>query len=282
MKIVISIQSFHVGMDRLKRGGYQVVTNDKGKRLDESELTNMMDDQVIGIIAGGEKITKRVMDSACNLKAISRVGIGVDNIDMDYARERGINVLTVSSHINAVAEHTLALILTSLKNITKDKREIGYLLKGKTVGIVGYGRVGQRLEELLVPFGLTILRCDTVRKDIYKYTSLEELLKKSDIISIHCPLTKQTAGMFDFKEFRLMKENVLLVNTARAEIVNEDALIEAVKSKSMRVALDVVNHPERFRFRGLEVIITPHTASYTIETRKQMEKDAMNKLLRAI
>lgn len=278
MKIVISIQSFHSNTNQLR--GCEVIYNEKGRRLTEAELTTMMDGYVVGIIAGGEPITKKVMDAAPHLKAISRVGIGVDNIDIDYAKERGIKVLTVLSHVDAVAEHTLALILASLKNITKDRKEMGTLLKGKSVGIIGYGKVGQRLEELLVPFGVTIHRCDIFDKGIYKYISLAELLKKSDIVTIHCPLTNQTRGMIDFEEFNLMKETVLLVNTARAEIIDEDALLYAIKNRSMKVALDVVKHPERFKDLG--VIITPHTASYTRETRRQMETDAMKNILQVI
>ena len=282
MKVVISSISFgnpwNDPTEKLREKGYHIITNNEHRKLSEEELINMMDKEVVGIVAGTEQITKKVMESAPNLKVISRFGIGIDNIDIDFAKKKGIVIHMTHSHVDAVAEHTLALILASYKNITSKEKFLGTLLRGKSIGIIGYGSVGKRLEELLKPFDMKIYIYDIKKEANTVFTPLDCLLKHSDIITIHCPLTESTTNLIGGGEIALMKNDVLLVNTARAGIIDEDALFGAMNHKPIHIALDVVQNRELFE-RCDKTIITQHTASYVNETRILMENEAINNLL---
>ena len=274
-KVVISSQSFDEDYSRLEGKGYRVI---QCYSSDGSLEREIMDKDVVGIIAGTEKITAEVMECTPNLKVISRYGVGIDNIDLEYTKKHNIEIYTTDTHVNAVAEHTITLILAHLKNLTHNCKTKNNLLKDKTVGIVGYGKVGQRLNELLKPFGVKILRYDIKESTRHHYVSLEEILKESDIITLHCPLTKETINMIDYKKFACVKDNIILINTARSVIINEDDLLVFANDIHHKIALDDVLHPHLFD--GYKnVIITHHEASFTHETRKEMAEQAIDNLL---
>lgn len=274
-KVVISSKSFDESYNRLKDKGYKVVLDISSEGVLKGEV---VDEDIVGIIAGTEKITVRIMEHAPNLKVISRYGIGTDNIDLEYAKEHNIKICTTDTHVDAVAEHTIALIFAQLKNLTRTCKTKNDLLKGRTIGIIGYGRVGQRLYELLKPFGVEVLRYDIKKSTCHSYVSLEELLIKSDIITLHCSLTEETINMIGYDEFSLIKDDVVLINTARARIINESALLDFALSTHHKIALDNVLHPYLFKDYK-NVIITSHEASYTHETRKKMAEQAIDNLL---
>ena len=269
-KIIISSKSFDEDYSKLLEKGYNVIQ----KSLSEE----VIDRDVVGIIAGTEKITAKIMERTPNLKVISRYGVGTDNIDLEYTKKHNIEIYTTDTHVDAVAEHTITLILAHLKNLTNNSKTKNNLLKGKTVGIIGYGKVGQRLYELLKPFRVKILRYDIKESTHHHYVRLEEILKKSDIITLHCPLTKETINMIDYEDFFLMKDKVILINTARAKIINESALLDFAKDSDHKIALDDVPHSNLFTDYK-NVIITRHEASYTYETRKEMAEQAIDNLL---
>ena len=279
-KIVISSRSFNEDYDILKEK-YEIDFNYSSKKVNEAEMKDKMDDNVVGIIAGTEPITKFVMESAPNLKVISRYGTGTDNIDLDYTKKHGIKVFTTDAHVDAVAEHTLMFMLAHLKNIVDIDKTKNNMLKGKIVGIIGYGRVGQKVHKLVSAFGAKVATYDVFMAEYNHSVSLKTLLEKSDIITLHLPLTSDTTNMIDYEQFDLMKEGTIFINTARARIVNESALLDFAKNKYNKVALDVCLHPELFEDMR-NVLITDHEASYTHETRKEMAEQAIDKLLEGL
>ncbi|MCS7202772.1 MAG: D-isomer specific 2-hydroxyacid dehydrogenase family protein [Dictyoglomus sp.] len=227
---------------------------------------------------------------------ITRHGIGYDNIDIKSATEKGVIVTKVSGEIEreAVAETAIALLMSVIRKIReaslkvkegkwKERAKfIGWEIKGKTVGVIGFGNIGSRVGEILKKgFDAKILVYDPylseeeIAKRGGEKVSLEELLKNSDIISLNCSLTSENYHMLSFKEFSLMKDGVFIVNTARGELIDEKALISALElGKVGGVGVDVVegepideNHP-LLKFEN--VVITPHISAYTYEALKAM------------
>lgn len=277
-KVVISSGSFDEDYSRLEDAGYTV----DNVFLSEKELRKQcMNKNVVGMIVGTEKIDAKTMGCSPNLKVISRYGVGINNIDLEYVKKHGIKIYTTDTHVDAVAEHTLTLILAHLKNFADVDKTKNNLLKGKIVGIIGYGKVGQRLHKLIKPFGVKVLRYDIKKSHCFSYVGIKELLTESDIITLHCPLTKETTNMIDYEEFSLMKNNVILINTARARIINESALLDFADTTCHKIGLDDVLHPHIFADH-INVIVTRHEASYTYETRKEMADQAIDNLLEGL
>jgi len=304
MKVLISSRSFGKinsgAIELLKNQGLEPIINPYGKKLSEQEILDLLDDSV-GIIAGTEKITEKVISYNNQLKVISRYGIGLDNIDIKAANEKNVIVFnTPETPKIAVAELTLTLILSLLKkvvnadkNIKKGewKPEIGNLLSGKTVGVIGLGRVGKQLVKFLSPYNVKILAYEIkpddefVSKNNINLLSLEELISNSDIVTIHCPLTENTKHMISEKELKNMKENAILINTARGGLVDEIALYNILKEKIIAgAAIDAFeDEPNTGKLKELDnVILTPHLGTYTVETRKQMEIEAAENLIKGL
>ena len=304
MKVLISSRSFgnfdSEAINLLKNAGLEPVLNPYGRILVEDELIALSKDAV-GIIAGTEKITRKVIEHAKSLKVISRYGIGVDNIDLKASKERKIIVCnTPEAPIQAVAELTIALILNLLRRICEIDRDfhsnvwraqMGNLLEGKKIGVIGLGRIGKRLVELIEPFDVGILTYEIKTDDKFikrhniELVSLEELISESDIISLHIPLTDENKNIIGKKELSIMKKNVLIINTARGGLIDEKALIDALEMKSIGgVAIDAFE-VEPYKGRLLEfnnVILTPHIGSYTKETRKKMEIETVENMINAL
>jgi len=281
-KIVISSRSFDTEYEKLEKAGY--IVRKHYVKIDEDDL----DETVVGIIAGTEPLPEYLLKCAPNLKVISRFGVGTDNIDMDYVKKHNIKIFTTTKHVDAVAEHTITLILSQLKNMKCIDKTQNRMLKGKTVGIIGYGKVGKRVSELVCAFGANSIFYDTAninytfkKNEGGKTKTLEELLEKSDIITLHCPQTQDTINMIDYEQFALMKKDVIFVNTARARIVNEAALYDFAQDYDHKIALDVCLHPEWFEDIK-NVLVTEHEASYTYSTRKEMAEEAIDNLLEGL
>lgn len=304
-KVLISSRSFgriNSGATQLlKDNGFIPVVNPKGEKLNENQILELIDDEVVGIIAGTEQITKKVIEKSSNLQVISRYGVGIDNVDVDFAKEKNISVInTADAPSLAVAELTLSLTLHLLKRIgVCDRRlrqntwkgEVGNLLTGKTFGIVGLGRIGKKVVELLEPFHVQIFAYDPhpdnnfiSKKDI-TLTDLDKLISSSDIISLHLPLNNETRYIISKKELSKMKENIIIINTARGGLINEDDLYNALKANSIGGAgIDVFEHePQTNNLEEFEnVVLTPHIATMTEETRKQMEIEAVENIIRYV
>lgn len=228
------------------------------------------------IVRSATKVTRKVIESAQNLKIIVRAGIGLDNIDVKAAEEKGIKVANTPTATSiSVAELTLGLMLSlarkipyadrSMKEHRWEKKTLeGTELYGKTLGIIGFGRIGREVAKRARAFGMDIIVYDVIKvsdSDV-KQAEKEELLRGSDYITIHVPLTEQTKGMIGEREFEIMKDGVYIVNVARGGVVDERALLKALNSGKVRgAALDVFEKepPEDFTLVDHpNVVCTPH------------------------
>ena len=237
------------------------------------------------IIAGTEKYDREMLTGCDQLKVVTRFGVGTDNFDLQAMKEMGIQVGVIANH-NAVAEFTLTLILTAMKNLPrydcvvrqgKWSRFPMRELSGKTVGIVGFGRIGRRLAELLTGFGMTILAYDPYMNDEAAKernvtpVSLDELLQKSDVVSLHLPSTKENVHLINAETISKMKDGAYLINTSRGTLVDEKALYEAlVSGKLAGAGLDVYEKEpvteDNALFKLENNVLAPHVSALTYET----------------
>ena len=300
-KILITTSSFDMTapeITALKADGYEVVLNPHARRLTEQEVSDLLTPDVVGMIAGVEPLTAAVMARATGLRVISRCGAGLDNVDREAAASHGIAVTsTPDAPARAVAELAAALILDTLRGVSRQdramrggawERPMGGLLSARTVGIVGFGRIGRQLAKNLSGFGPQIVAYDPVpaaRADGVTMMELEQLLAKVDIVSLHIPYTEQTRGLMNADRIARMKKGAILINTARGGLVDEAALAEALKSGHLSAAaLDVF---EQEPYTGPltlaeNVTLTAHVGSYARETRFQQESEAAANLLAAL
>ncbi len=296
--ILISTSSFAASdkgpLEMLKEAGCEVINNPYKRKLTKPELTELLSNSVTGLIAGLEILDKEVL-SKSKLKIISRCGSGLSNVDIEAAKELGIIVCsTPDAPVDSVAELTLAAMLSLLRAMPAMDRELhdgrwtkrtGLLLEGKTVAIIGFGRIGKKLSQLLAPFKVRLLVVDPSIKsgDVKTVTvSLEKALSEADIISIH---SSGNACLMGESELRKIKKGAFILNAARGGAINEDALVKALEEKRVAGAwLDVF---EEEPYMGPltkypQVILTPHAGSYTVECRKQMEMEAVKNLIGAL
>lgn len=229
------------------------------------------------------RITEAVQAAAPDLKVICKHGVGTDNIDIEAATRRGIPVLyTPGANFESVAEHTLALILSLARGVPVHDRLIrrgsfdkkayeGLELLGKTLGLVGYGRIGRRVAELVAPLNMAVLVYHPSRENedlperVREAQTIDEVICGSDIISLHCPLTDDTRNLINRQSIQRMKPGVYVVNTARGGLINETDLVTALQQGHVRgAALDVFEHEPLVQdspLIGLDnVILTPHVA----------------------
>lgn len=269
---------------QLRDAGFELVTNDTGKQLPREEQKALIQD-AYAVVAGTEPYDADMLSACKNLKVIMRFGVGTDNFDLAAMKEKGIRV-GVISNCNAVAEFALTLILDSLKAVPaldKAVREAQWArypmreLKGKTVGIAGFGRIGRRLAELLSGFGVTILAADPfMNAEAAKAlnvtpVSLDELYEKSDIVSLHAPAIPENFHMINAEALKKFKPGAILVNTARGALVDEQAVKAALDAGTLGYfASDVyAKEPvtkECCLLAEENTLLTPHTAALTFET----------------
>ncbi len=282
----------------LKEAGIEFTVNPSGRRLQPGELKELVSDFDI-LIAGTEEIDVSVFEAAQNLKLISRVGIGLDGIDLRCAKESGVAVsYTPDAPAPAVAELTIGLMLSLLRSIQKSNlqmkrgewnRHFGHRISEIDIGIVGYGRIGKRVVKHLKAFEPRTIKCfdiDKARlndKDEIKYAPLEDLLATCDLISFHVPLTQSTFGMISHKEIQLMKKGCYLINTSRGGILDEACVLEYLKNGHLGgVAIDTYETEPYFGALANEVncINTCHMGSMTFDCRATMEIEAVQEAIR--
>jgi Phosphoglycerate dehydrogenase and related dehydrogenases len=302
MKIVITTTSFADFDARplqfLKNAGYDVVLNPYGRTLTGDEVVELAEGAA-GLIAGTESLDRFVLENLSSVRIISRCGAGMDNIDPVAAAELNIKVVnTPFGPTLAVAELTVGLILDLLRKTTLMDREMragiwkkhmGNLLRGKRVGIIGFGRIGQKTGELLRAFGCEIGYYDSITieglKDLkIERMEMDELLRKSDIVTIHVS-GKYGKPLLGAKEIEMMKKGTWLVNVARGGVVDEEALFNALKNGRLAgAALDVFEkEPYNGPLKNLEnIILTPHIGSYAKEARVEMEMQAARNLIEGL
>lgn len=235
-------------------------------------------------------LTRAIIEQLTKCRCIVRLGTGYDSVDVAAATERGILVCNVPTYcIDDVAEHALALLLDSIRHIARQDRWIragrwdrtgvrpARRLKGSTLGLIGLGNIGRALAERVSGFGMTLLACDpyldaeTIARHGAQKVELEELLERSDFISVHCPLTDETHHLLSVREFSLMKDGVFIVNTSRGPIIDESALVEALRSgKVWGAGLDVFEHeplpPGSPLLDYDNVTLTPHVGANSEES----------------
>jgi len=287
-------------LEILDSAGLNFFYNDKGRKLESREIY-AQNYEPVGIIAGTESYTKEVLDELPNLKVISRLGVGMDNIDLDAAKQKGINLYkTQTTPALAVAELVLGLMLDLARKITHQnktlksgtwKKEMGNLLHGKTLGIIGLGVIGKTLVKLVKGFSFNIMAFDLFQDEQFakkhgvNYCNLDTLLLNSDIVSIHLNLSDETNQLMNEERINKMKSNSILLNASRGEIIDEEALYKALKEeKILGAGLDVFNiEPYSGPLTNLDnVILTPHIGSYAKELRIQMEIEAAENLIRGL
>ena len=302
-KILINSNSFgEEGFKKISR--FAEVIRRLGP-LSEAELLKEIKN-VDAVIASHDHFTRKVIENADKLRVIGRHGIGFSEIDVDAATERGIFVTytPVPEEFDSVAEFTIGLMLALIRKISLADRTlksgiwertsfIGSLLKGKTVGIIGLGNIGKRVAKLLVNFKVNLIAYDPylpeeiAKKHHVKLVDFTTLLKNSDIITIHCPLTKETINLISWKEVELMKPGVLIINTARAQIFPEKVLFKALmEGKIAGAAIDVYQkEPPNLKealFKLDNVIVTPHIAAYTMEGLRKMDITVAEDVIRVL
>jgi D-3-phosphoglycerate dehydrogenase len=287
-------------LDLLAEAGMDYVINPTGRKLREGELADLVGD-VDALIAGTEPITARVLEKASRLRLISRVGIGLDSVDLVAARRRNIQVAyTPDAPAPAVAELTIGLILSCLRRIPNADRNIrngiwhrfmGRRLEELAVGVVGVGRVGKRVIHHLAGFGPRILANDLApdldfgAKYDVEWADKEQLYREADIITLHLPLTPLTQHLITARELRTMKPQALLINTSRGNMIDERDLADALQNNRLSgAAIDVFQQePYSGPLANLETcLLTCHMGSMSQDCRLRMEVEATEEVLRFI
>jgi len=295
-KILIAPSTFGVvdnaPMERLQQAGAHVIRNPFKRKLTKEELYALLPG-VIGLIAGLEPLTRDVLERS-QLKVISRCGVGLSNVDLQAAADLGIAVRsTPDAPTTAVAELTVGAMLNLLRMVgwmDRDlhdgawNKKIGVQLEGKTVAIIGFGRIGAKVASLLAPFNAKIIAVDPFRTDCgaVPVLPLHEALRQADIVTVHC---SGEACILGEKEFTLLKPGAFVLNGARGGVVDEEALMKSLDEG--RVAGAWLDSFEKEPYRGPlskypQVILTPHVGSYTQECRTRMELEAVDNLLAAL
>lgn len=300
-KVLISDNLEEEGINRLR----EEVKVDVKIGLSADELIKIIPDYDALVVRSATKVTKEIIEAAKNLKVIGRAGIGVDNIDVPSATSKGIIVLNApSASVVSTAEHSIAMMMALARKIPsanysvkegnwKKSKYTGVEIRNKILGVIGLGKIGTEVAKIAMKIGMVVIAYDPyvsleyAARNGVTLVKKEELLKKSDFITIHSSLTKDTKNLIDEPEINLMKKGVRIINCARGGIVNESALYKGIKSgKIAGAALDVFEKepPEKNNplFSLDEVIVTPHIAASTYEAQKSIAIEIANQILLAL
>ncbi len=310
MKVVITPRGFaNCGEENVKffeKASISLAYNQTGKAYTKEEFYALTAD-ADGVIVGVETVDKAYIDSHPMLKAVVKFGVGLDNIDVEYCRGKGIFVgKTAGSNARSVAETAISFILADSKNLYESisdtrangwSKMTGYEVEGKTVGIAGFGAIGKKVAQMAFGLGMKVLAYDpygvdeaVAKKFDVTSVGLEALLKHSDFVSLHIPLTEETKDLIGLSQLKTMKPQAVLINTARGGIVNEADLYTALSQKIIRGAyFDVLTSEPPEKDEPLLALpnfyLTPHIASRSAEAERntaamatQIIIDALNNL----
>ena len=294
-KILVSTSSFaetnNEAIEILQKSEYEIIKNPYKRKLSKSEIRELIDDDVIGIIAGLEELSESTLQNS-NIKVISRVGSGISNIDQDYIKENNIKLfITPTGPTNAVAEITVMNMLNLLKHTyemnlkmhdNKWERKIGNEIKNKNIVIFGYGRIGKKVSELLECFKANVFFVDPfIKKEDAPHNLIDkhEAIRIADIITIH---VNHNETIIFKEDFERMRKKAVILNSSRGKCILEEDLIHAINTGVVGGAW--IDAFEQEPYSGPlvnydNVILTPHAASYTQECRSEMELEATKNIL---
>ena len=303
MKVLANDGLDQSGIDGLQKAGFEVITT----KVPQEELINYINENQVRtlLVRSATKVRKDIIDACPSLKIIGRGGVGMDNIDVEYAREKGINVINTPAASSAsVAELVFAHLFSGCRFLTDSNRKMpvegdskfaelkkvytkGVELRGKTIGIIGFGRIGQEVAKMALGLGMRVLAVDNFAEKVnlkveffngqsvdfeIKTQSKEEVLKEADFVTLHVPAQKEF--VIGQKEFDLMKNGAALVNCARGGVVDEEALLKALDSGKFAFAgLDVfINEPTPAKsiLSHPKISLTPHTGASTNEAQDRI------------
>ncbi|HET6419090.1 MAG TPA: phosphoglycerate dehydrogenase [Geobacteraceae bacterium] len=303
MKVIVTEQLAHEGLLILEKDPRIEVDVRLG--LSKDELLSAIVDYDAIVTRSATKVDKDVLEAGKKLKLVARAGVGIDSVDVEYASAKGVIVLNAPfGNTNSVAEHTFALLLSLCRNIPKADTSLkkgewkrsalmGTELKGKTVGVIGLSKVGGRVASRFKAFESEVIGCDPFisekrAQDLgVRLVSHEEIFRTADIITLHIPKTKETANLIGEKEFAMMKDGVIIVNTARGGIIDEAALLKALESgKVGGAAIDVWTEepPKSDLLKTLisheRVVSVPHLGASTREAQINVAVDVAREIIR--
>ena len=303
MKVLANDGLDQSGIDGLQKAGFEVITT----KVPQEELINYINENQVRtlLVRSATKVRKDIIDACPSLKIIGRGGVGMDNIDVEYAREKGINVINTPAASSAsVAELVFAHLFSGCRFLTDSNRKMpvegdskfaelkkaytkGVELRGKTIGIIGFGRIGQEVAKMALGLGMRVLAVDNFAEKVnlkveffngqsvdfeIKTQSKEDVLKEADFVTLHVPAQKEF--VIGQKEFDLMKNGAALVNCARGGVVDEEALLNALDSGKLAFAgLDVfINEPTPAKsiLSHPKISLTPHTGASTNEAQDRI------------
>lgn len=274
------------------------ITFPENEKLSKEEIIRMLPDYDVMLAIFHAPIDKEIINAGKNLRLISNYGVGYNNIDIAYAREKGIAVTNTPKAVNnPTAELALALMLSAARRVSecnlrlrteKEKMwgtmsNLGFGLENKTLGIIGMGNIGKNVARKAQAFGMNILYHNN-RTEVpeYRKADLDTLLKESDFISLHTPLTPETRHLIGARELALMKPTAILVNTSRGAVIDEQALAEALSNHRIAgAALDVFEnepHITEILYELDNVVLTPHIGTGTVDARIAMGREAIDNI----
>ena len=298
-KILVASRSFGKNspevLDEMKAAGCVFLPQQFDGAPTEEQLRAAIGD-ADALISGTEPVTEKVLAAAKKLKVISKHGVGVDNIDLAAAKARGIPVAVAGpAMVDAVADLTMGLILALARQIPQGSanvkagkwdRFVGPELRGKVLGIVGFGQIGKAVASRAEGFGMKVIAHDAFPAPGFEYVDFKELLSAADFVTVHAPLTKETRNLFGAEQFRQMKPTAFMVNVARGELVDENALFEALKAKRIAGAASDVFAKEPPGNNPLlqldNFIAMPHCGGQTPEALRRMGKITAENALRVL
>lgn len=316
MKIYVTRNIPDAGLKMLKAKGYELAVNPEDRVHTKEELIAALKkerpDAMLSLLT--DKIDAEVLDAAPQLKIVANYAVGFDNIDLEAAKRRNIMVSNTPSEwvADSVAEHTFSLMLALAHRVVEADSFArsgrykgwnpflmnGMLLKGKTLGVIGLGRIGADVVKHSYGIGMKVVYFDTKQNPDFekqygaRFLSMEDLLKESDVVSLHVPLLPATRHLLSTKQFKLMKPHALVINTARGPVVDEKAILQALTDKKIggfatdvfecepSIDCDPYDHLELKAMPN--VIMTPHIASATVEARQDMSEIAARNIIAAL
>lgn len=312
MKVLANDGISKSGIKALEKGGFEVITTKVAQEQVANYINN--NDVAVLLVRSATKVRKDIIDACPGLKIIGRGGVGMDNIDVAYAREKGIHVInTPASSSESVAELVFAHLFTGVRFLHDSNRNMplegdtnfeglkkayanGIELRGKTLGIIGFGRIGQAVAKMALGLGMKVIAADKfisnaeIRVDFYTgqfinvdiiTEPLEDVFKHSDFITLHVPA--QEGYVIDADEIALMKDNVGIVNCARGGVINEVALIEALENEKVAFAgLDVFENEPKPEIQILmhpRISLTPHIGAATLEAQDRIGTELAEQII---